>query len=204
MTENNEPLRLMRIKQKGILGGVCAGLGYYLGWATWLIRAVAVGLVVIGDRIKDSAAEAVSTLQQDGVAVIMLTGDQQDTARTVAETLQLADFKAGMLPQDKQEFVKQLQNQGHCVAMAGDGINDAPALAKSDVGIVANLFIDIIIKGLKKDAHIELRGFGSFDVKKRAKRVARNPKSGEQVIIPERKVPVFKPSKELRLMIAKK
>jgi len=48
MTENNEPIRLMRIKPKGILGGVCAGLGYYLGWATWLIRSLAVGLVVIG------------------------------------------------------------------------------------------------------------------------------------------------------------
>jgi heavy metal translocating P-type ATPase len=108
-----------------------------------------VGLVVIGDRIKDSAAEAVSTLQQDGVAVIMLTGDQQDTARTVAETLQLADFKAGMLPQDKQEFVKQLQNQGHCVAMAGDGINDAPALAISDVGIAMGTGTDVAIESAK-------------------------------------------------------
>ena len=76
-------------------------------------------------------------------------------------------------------------------------------LTKSDIMAVVNNFIDAIIEGLKKNEHIELRGFGSFDVKKRAQRVARNPKSGEQVIVPEREVPVFKPSKDLKILIAK-
>ena len=105
-----------------------------------------VGFVVIGDRIKDSAAQAVKTLQSDGVQVIMLTGDNLDTARSVAQTLNLSDFKASMLPQDKMQFVEQLQHQGHCVAMAGDGINDAPALAKSDVGIAMGTGTDVAIE----------------------------------------------------------
>ncbi len=105
-----------------------------------------VGLVVIGDRIKDTAAEAIKALQDDGVNVIMLTGDNKDTARTVAKALNLSDFKAGMLPQDKMQFVEQLQNEGHIVAMAGDGINDAPALAKSDVGIAMGTGTDVAIE----------------------------------------------------------
>ena len=105
-----------------------------------------VGFVVIGDRIKDTAAEAIKALQDDGVNVIMLTGDNEDTARTVAKELNLADFKAGMMPQDKMEFVEKLQNEGHIVAMAGDGINDAPALAKSDVGIAMGTGTDVAIE----------------------------------------------------------
>ncbi|MFV0542534.1 MAG: heavy metal translocating P-type ATPase [Marinicella pacifica] len=105
-----------------------------------------VGFVVIGDRIKKTAADAIKALQDDGVNVIMLTGDNKDTARTVAEELNLADFKAGMMPQDKMEFVEKLQNEDHIVAMAGDGINDAPALAKSDVGIAMGTGTDVAIE----------------------------------------------------------
>jgi DNA-binding protein HU-beta len=85
-----------------------------------------------------------------------------------------------------------------------EGIAQKTGITKSDIQAVVMHFIEAIIEGLKKNEHIELRGFGSFDVKKRARRVARNPKSGAQVIVPERQVPVFKPSKELKLMIAKK
>jgi DNA-binding protein HU-beta len=85
-----------------------------------------------------------------------------------------------------------------------EGIAQKTGITKSDIMAVVTQFVDAIIEGLKKNEHIELRGFGSFDVKKRARRVARNPKSGEQVIVPERLVPAFKPSKELKLMIAKK
>jgi Cu2+-exporting ATPase len=105
-----------------------------------------VGFVVIGDRIKDTAAEAVKALQDDGVDVIMLTGDNEDTALTVAKTLGLSDFKAGMLPQDKMQFVEQLQDKGHCVAMAGDGINDAPALATADIGIAIGAGADVAVE----------------------------------------------------------
>jgi len=104
------------------------------------------GYVVIGDKIKDTSAKAIKDLQDNGVAVIMLTGDNQDTAQAVAATLNLADFKASMLPEDKLKEVEILQNKGRIVAMAGDGINDAPALAKSDVGIAMGTGTDVAIE----------------------------------------------------------
>ncbi|SIQ88670.1 Cu2+-exporting ATPase [Maribacter ulvicola] len=95
----------------------------------------AVGFVAIGDKIKETSKKAIKELQDSGVSVIMLTGDNHDTAKAVAEQLNLVDFKAEMLPQDKLAEVERLQAEGKKVAVAGDGINDAPALAKSDVGI---------------------------------------------------------------------
>jgi ABC-type Mn2+/Zn2+ transport system ATPase subunit len=85
-------------------------------------------------------------LQDKGIAVIMLTGDNHDTAQAVASELHLADFKAGMLPEDKLKEVTRLQKEGKVVAMAGDGINDAPALAKSDVGIAMGTGTDVAIE----------------------------------------------------------
>ena len=105
-----------------------------------------VGFVVIGDKIKQTSAKAIKELQDKGIAVIMLTGDNQDTAQAVANELKLADFKAGMLPEDKLKKVVKLQEQGKVVAMAGDGINDAPALAKSDVGIAMGTGTDVAIE----------------------------------------------------------
>jgi P-type Cu+ transporter len=99
------------------------------------INKTVVGYVVIGDKIKETSAKAIKVLQNKGIAVIMLTGDNHDTAQAVASELNLADFKASMLPEDKLKEVTKLQEKGKVVAMAGDGINDAPALAKSDVGI---------------------------------------------------------------------
>lgn len=104
------------------------------------------GYVVIGDTIKDTSAKAIKALQDKGIEVIMLTGDNHDTAQAVAGELDLAHFKAGMLPENKLEEVKKLQEQGHVVAMAGDGINDAPALAKSDVGIAMGTGTDVAIE----------------------------------------------------------
>jgi Cu+-exporting ATPase len=116
------------------------------------------GYVVIGDKIKETSAKAIKELQDKGIAVIMLTGDNHDTAQAVARELNLADFKAGMLPEDKLEAVKKLQEQGKVVAMAGDGINDAPALAKSDVGIAMGTGSDVAIESamitlVKGDLH---------------------------------------------------
>ena len=99
------------------------------------IDETVVGYVVIGDKIKETSAKAIKALQDKGIDVIMLTGDNHDTAKAVASELNLADFKASMLPEDKLKEVEKLQKNGKVVAMAGDGINDAPALAKSDVGI---------------------------------------------------------------------
>ena len=88
----------------------------------------------------------------------MLTGDNEDTARAVANELDLTDFKAGMLPQDKQSEVARLQKEGKHVAMAGDGINDAPALAQSNVGIAMGTGTDVAIESaaitlVKGDLH---------------------------------------------------
>ena len=104
------------------------------------------GYVVIGDKVKKTSAKAIKTLQDKGISVVMLTGDNHDTAQTVAQQLGLAHFKAGMLPENKLEEVKKLQEQGKVVAMAGDGINDAPALAKSDVGIAMGTGTDVAIE----------------------------------------------------------
>jgi Cu2+-exporting ATPase len=105
-----------------------------------------VGYVVIGDKIKPTSARAIKALQQQGIDVVMLTGDSHDTAQAVAGQLNLADFKANLLPEDKLREVERFQKSGKTVAMAGDGINDAPALAKSDVGIAMGTGIDVAIE----------------------------------------------------------
>lgn len=105
-----------------------------------------VGYVVISDKIKETSARAIKGLQEKGIAVIMLTGDNHDTAQAVASELNLKDFKASMLPEDKLKEVERLQKEGKIVAMAGDGINDAPALAKSDVGIAMGTGTDVAIE----------------------------------------------------------
>jgi len=105
-----------------------------------------VGFVVIGDAIKSSSKKAIEDLQAKGIAVMMLTGDNEFTAKAVAETLNLTDYKAGMLPEDKQEVIKKLQSEGKKVAMAGDGINDSPALAQSEVGIAMGTGTDVAIE----------------------------------------------------------
>ncbi|MFT5863980.1 MAG: heavy metal translocating P-type ATPase, partial [Flavobacteriales bacterium] len=116
------------------------------------------GYVVIGDKIKATSANAIAALQERGINVIMLTGDNHDTAEAVAHELNLVHFKAGMLPENKLEEVKMLQAQGRVVAMAGDGINDAPALAQSDVGIAMGTGTDVAIESamitlVKGDLH---------------------------------------------------
>ncbi|QDV25969.1 heavy metal translocating P-type ATPase [Aureliella helgolandensis] len=92
-------------------------------------------MVAITDPIKESTPAALETLHGLGLRVIMLTGDAEPTARAVAERLGIDEFHAGVSPENKHKFVKRLKNEGKVVAMAGDGINDAPALAEADVGI---------------------------------------------------------------------
>ncbi|MBR9758319.1 MAG: copper-translocating P-type ATPase [Algicola sp.] len=122
------------------------------------VDEIVVGYVAIGDKIKATSKKAIKTLQDQGVEVIMLTGDNHDTAQAVASELNLADFKAGMLPEDKLKEVERLQAKNEVVAMAGDGINDAPALAKSDVGIAMGTGTDVAIESamitlVKGDLH---------------------------------------------------
>ena len=106
----------------------------------------ALGFIVISDKIKKSAKKAIENLHKDGIQVMMMTGDNEATAETVAKELNLDGFKAQMLPQDKLTEIVKLQKEGKKVAMAGDGINDAPALAQADIGIAMGTGTDVAIE----------------------------------------------------------
>jgi Cu2+-exporting ATPase len=103
----------------------------------------ALAVVAISDRIKETSAEAVHRLQKSGIKVYMVTGDNEATAKAIAAQAGIIHFKAGVLPEQKAAFVKQLQNEGKIVAMVGDGINDSTALAQANVGIAMGKGSDI-------------------------------------------------------------
>ena len=105
-----------------------------------------IGVVTITDRVKTSTVQALQELQDLGVEIVMLTGDNPTTAAAIAKEIGISNYKAGMLPQNKQAEVARLQAEGKIVAMAGDGINDAPALAQADVGIAMGTGTDIAIE----------------------------------------------------------
>ena len=105
-----------------------------------------VALLAVTDPIAESAPGALEALRGSGIRVVMLTGDEETTARSVAARLGIDEVAAGMLPADKQTFVARLRDEGRVVAMAGDGINDAPALATADVGIAMGTGSDLAIE----------------------------------------------------------
>jgi Cu2+-exporting ATPase len=113
------------------------------------VDGIAVGFVSITDAIKATSIEAIKELMRQGVEVIMLTGDNENTAKAVATQLNLSSFKASCLPEDKLNEIKRLQSEGKIVAMAGDGINDAPALAQADIGIAMGTGTDVAIESAK-------------------------------------------------------
>jgi len=104
------------------------------------------GAIAVGDPIKETTPAALEALKEDGLRLVMLTGDSQTTARAVAATLPIDEVIAEVQPQDKVDVVARLQEQGRRVAMAGDGINDAPALARADVGIAMGTGTDIAME----------------------------------------------------------
>jgi len=106
----------------------------------------ACALLVIEDAIKSTTPEAIAGLKREGVRVVMLTGDNERSAQAVGQSLELQEIIANVLPQDKVEIVKRLQADGTVVAMAGDGINDAPALAQADVGIAMGTGTDVAME----------------------------------------------------------
>jgi Cu+-exporting ATPase len=104
------------------------------------------GLLAVTDPVKASTPEAVAALHEAGIRIVMLTGDAEKTARTVAATLGIDEVEAGVKPADKAARVQAMQARGRKVAMAGDGINDAPALAAADAGIAMGTGTDVAIE----------------------------------------------------------
>ncbi len=123
--------------------------GYRAGGATVVFvahDAKLIGAIAIADPIKDSATSAIAALKQAGLRVVMLTGDNDITANAVAAKLGISEVKAEVLPGDKSKIVQQLRSEGRVVAMAGDGVNDAPALAAADVGIAMGTGTDVAME----------------------------------------------------------
>jgi Cu+-exporting ATPase len=106
----------------------------------------AVGIVGVADPVKASTPEAIGLLHEEGIQVVMVSGDHQETAQAVAQKLGIDDVKADVLPKQKGQIIQQLQAQGRMVAMAGDGINDAPALAQAHVGIAMGTGTDVAME----------------------------------------------------------
>ena len=106
----------------------------------------AAGLIGVADPIKGSTAEAIRDLHAEGIRIVMLTGDSRSTAKAVADKLGIDEVHAEVLPEQKTELIKQLQAEGRIVAMAGDGINDAPALAQAQVGVAMGTGTDVAIE----------------------------------------------------------
>jgi Cu+-exporting ATPase len=104
------------------------------------------GVIAVADPIKASAKAAIAALRSEGLRIVMLTGDNATTARAVASQLDITEIEAGVLPERKGDVVQRLRNEGRRVAMVGDGVNDAPALASADVGIAMGGGTDVAIE----------------------------------------------------------
>jgi len=104
------------------------------------------GLLGVTDPIKETTREAIALLHQEGLRIVMLTGDNRTTAAAIAKELGIDEFHAEVFPEQKGEVVKRLQAAGHTVAMAGDGVNDAPALALAQVGIAMGTGTDVAME----------------------------------------------------------
>src|SRR6516164_8122559 len=104
------------------------------------------GIIAVADPIKTTTPAALARLREDGVRIVMLTGDNRTTAQAVAAKLGIADIEAEVLPEQKNAIVRRLRSEGHAVAMAGDGVNDAPALAEADVGVAMGTGTDVAME----------------------------------------------------------
>jgi Cu+-exporting ATPase len=110
------------------------------------VDGAAAGLIAVADPIKPTTAAALDSLRAKGVKIVMLTGDNRLTAQAVASKLGIADIEAEVLPEQKNAVVRRLRSEGRVVAMAGDGVNDAPALAEADVGVAMGSGTDVAMQ----------------------------------------------------------
>ena len=139
------------------------------------VEGALAGIVAVADPIKDSTAQAIRELHAQGLRVIMATGDNERTAQAVAGKLGIDEVRAGVLPEAKKDLIDQLRRDGHKIAMAGDGVNDAPALAAADVGIAMGTGADVAMES----AGITLLGgdlMGIVRARKLARATLRNIK----------------------------
>lgn len=113
------------------------------------VDGILAGILSVADPIKATSREAIDALHNAGLKIIVLTGDNSTTAAAVAQQLGIDEFKADVLPADKLHYLKELQSQGHIVAMAGDGVNDAPALAQANVGIAMGTGTDVAMNSAR-------------------------------------------------------
>jgi Cu+-exporting ATPase len=104
------------------------------------------GIIAVADPIKATTPAAIASLRDDGMRIVMLTGDNRTTAQAVADKLGITDIEAEVLPEQKNAIVRRLRSEGHAVAMAGDGVNDAPALAEADVGVAMGTGTDVAME----------------------------------------------------------
>ena len=111
-----------------------------------LVEKAIAGTISVADPVKESTPHALKVLHQEGLRIVMVTGDNVRTARAVAGRLGIDEVRADALPEDKARIIAELQSSGSKVAMAGDGVNDAPALAQSDVGIAMGTGADVAIE----------------------------------------------------------
>ena len=136
--------------QKVILDGMDAEAGKLSEEGRTVLYIAAdqklLGMIAVADPVKKTSAEAIREMEQMGLDVVMLTGDHEKTARAIQKQLGISRVIAQVLPQDKEREVRRLQEEGHKVAMVGDGINDAPALARADVGIAIGAGTDVAIE----------------------------------------------------------
>ena len=110
------------------------------------VDGAAVGLIAVADRIKATTPDAIRALHDEGLRIVMLTGDNAITAKAVGDALGIDEVIAEVLPEDKHDVIKRLQGEGRTVAMAGDGVNDAPALAAADVGVAMGTGADVAVE----------------------------------------------------------
>jgi P-type E1-E2 ATPase len=111
-----------------------------------IVDGKAAGIIAVADPIKPTTAAALDSLRANGIKIVMLTGDNRLTAEAVASKLGITDIEAEVLPEQKNAIVRRLRSEGRVVAMAGDGVNDAPALAEADVGVAMGTGTDVAMQ----------------------------------------------------------